>query len=241
MQRLLSRVRRCVEDFDMIQPGDRIAVGLSAGKDSLALLWSLAQLRRFYPSHFELIAITMDMGFEGMDFSPVIKFCKELDVEYTIVPTEIKKIIFDIRKEENPCALCAKMRRGGLNDAALSLGCRKVALGHHFDDAVETFMMSLVYEGRLNCFSPVTWLDRKEITVVRPMLYVGEGLMRTAIDELRLPVVQSTCPANGYTKRQEVKELLSSLSEQYPDLKSKIFGAMCRAPLKGWEGGSSEN
>jgi len=238
MQRLLSRVRRCVEDFDMIKPGDRIAVGLSAGKDSLALLWSLAQLRRFYPAPFELKAITLDMGFEGMDFSRVIAFCEELNVEYEIIHTDIKQIIFDIRKETNPCSLCAKMRRGGLNDAAIASGCRKVALGHHFDDAVETFMMSLVFEGRLSCFSPVTWLDRKEITVIRPMLYVGEGMMRTAVSELNLPVVQSTCPANGYTKRQEIKELLATLSETYPDLKSKVFGAMCRAPLKGWEGGS---
>jgi tRNA(Ile)-lysidine synthase TilS/MesJ len=224
----------------MIKPGDKIAVGLSAGKDSLSTLWSLAQLRRFYPVPFELKAVTIDMGMEGMDFNPVMEFCKELDVDYTIVPTEISKIIFDIRKEENPCSLCAKMRRGALNEAALSVGCGKVALGHHFDDAVETFMMSLIYEGRLSCFQPVTYLDRTGITVIRPMLYVGEGLMRSAAEELKLPVVKSTCPANGYTKRQEVKELLSKMSESYPDLKSKVFGAMCRAPLKGWEGGSEE-
>jgi tRNA 2-thiocytidine biosynthesis protein TtcA len=234
MQRILSRVRRCVEDFNMIQPGDRIAVGLSAGKDSLSLLWSLAQMRRFYPVPYELKAITLDLDPGRTDYSAVEEFCRSLDVEYVVVPTHIKAIVFDVRNETNPCSLCAKLRRGGVNNAARSLGCRKVALGHHFDDAVETFMMSLIFEGRISCFQPVTYLDRKDITVIRPMLYVGEKMLRTAAKELNLPVIESSCPANGQTKRQEIKQLLEDLSRQYPDIKSKLFGAMRRSQLKGW-------
>ncbi|NLM61775.1 MAG: tRNA 2-thiocytidine(32) synthetase TtcA [Clostridiales bacterium] len=234
MQRLLSRVRRCVDDFNMIQPGDRIAVGLSTGKDSLSLLWSLAQLRHFYPNPFELKAITLDLEGGRTDFSAVQEFCRSIDVEYVVVPTHIKTIVFDLRNEPNPCSLCAKLRRGGVNNTALSLGCNKIALGHHFDDAVETFMMSLIFEGRISCFQPVTYLDRKGVTVIRPLLYVGEKMLQNAAQELNLPVMQSTCPANGLTKRQEIKQLLEELSERYPDIKSKVFGAIRRLPLNGW-------
>ena len=234
MQRLLSRVRRCVDDFNMIQPGDRIAVGLSAGKDSLSLLWSLAQMRRFYPNPYELKAVTLDIDSGNTDFSTVEEFCRSLDVEYTVVPTNIKKIVFDVRNETNPCSLCAKLRRGGVNNAALSLGCHKVALGHHFDDAIETFMMSLIFEGRISCFQPVTYLDRKDVTIIRPMLYVEEKMLHNSAQELKLPVLESTCPANGHTKRQEIKQLLENLSKEYPDIKSKVFGAIRRSSLKGW-------
>ena len=235
MRKLLSYVRRCVEDFGMIEEGDRIAVGVSGGKDSLGTLWALATMKRFYPKSYEVAAVTVDMGFENTDLSPVKRFCESLEVPLTIVETQIGEIIFDIRKEENPCSLCAKLRRGGVNNAAAGLGCNKVALGHHFDDAVETFLMSLIFEGRISCFQPVTWLDRTEITVIRPLLYTPESLISRAAAELALPVVESCCPANGYTKRQEVKELLAELRKTYPDLKNKVFGAMCRHPLKGWE------
>ena len=234
-QRLLSRVRRCLDDFNMIKPGDRITVGISGGKDSLVTLWALSELRRFYPIPYELEAATISMGFDGMSFDAIDIFCRSIGVKYTVVNTEIKQIIFDIRKESNPCALCAKMRRGSLNDTAISNGSRTIALGHHFDDAVETFMMSLIFEGRMSCFQPVTWLDRKEVTVIRPMLYVGEKMMRNVAETLELPIVHSTCPADGNTKRQEIKELLSSLQQTYPDIKSKVFGAICRAPLTGWK------
>jgi tRNA 2-thiocytidine biosynthesis protein TtcA len=235
MKRLLSRIRRCVDDYSMISPGDKIAVGVSAGKDSLSLLWSLAQLRRFYPIPFELKAITLDMDGGDTDFSPVSAFCDSLDVEHIVVPTNIKAIVFDVRNETNPCSLCAKMRRGGVNNAAIANGCHKVALGHHYDDAVETFMMSLLFEGRVACFQPVTYLDRKDVTVIRPMLYVEEAQIRNAAEKLNLPILESTCPINGKTKRQEVKLLLEELSERYPNIKSKVFGAMSRFPLKGWE------
>lgn len=233
MQKILSLVRKAVQDFNMISGGDRIAVGVSGGKDSLLTLWALANLRRFYPESFELEAITLDMG-NGLDFSGVTEWCLELNVPYTIIPTHIFEVVFDIRQETNPCSLCAKMRRGALHEAAVERGCRKVALGHHLDDAVETFMLSLFYEGRVSCFQPVTYLDRMDVTLLRPMLYVEEWQTRHAADALNLPVVHNPCPANGATKRQEVKELLKTLEKSYPDLRHKIFGAMKRYPLEGW-------
>lgn len=234
MNQVLSRVRRCVEDYDMIQPGDRVAVGVSGGKDSLTMLTALARLRMFYPAPFTVEAVTLDMGIPGMDFSGVAELCRMLDVPYVRIPTEISHIIFEVRKEKNPCSMCAKMRRGALNHAILERGIRKIALGHHFDDAVETFFLSLFYEGRLNCFQPVTELDRTGVTQIRPLLYCGESLVQSAARQAELPVVHNPCPANGYTKRQEVKELVRGLEGQYPGLRSRVFGAMQGLPLYGW-------
>ena len=231
---LTGMVRRCVDDYAMIAPGDRIAVGVSGGKDSLVLLSALAHLKRYYPAPFELEAITIDAGFAGMDFSGVETMCRDLGVPYTRVPTEIREIVFEARQEDNPCSLCAKMRRGALNTTLKARGCSKLALGHHFDDAVETFMMSLVFEGRLNCFSPVTYMDRMGVTMIRPLLYVGEQRSANMARSLALPVVVSTCPMDRTSKRREIKELLDTLSGTYPDLRSKIFGAMQRLPLPGW-------
>jgi tRNA(Ile)-lysidine synthase TilS/MesJ len=233
MQEILSLVRRAVDDFDMITAADRIAVGVSGGKDSLLTLWALAELRRFYPKPFKVEAITLDMG-NNLDFSGVKSFCETLNVPYSIIPTNIFEIVFDIRKETHPCSLCAKMRRGALHSAAVERNCRKVALGHHFDDTVETFMLSLFFEGRISCFKPVTYLDRQDVTLLRPLLYVEEAQVRKAAVKLNLPIVENPCPVNGYTKRQEVKELLLTLEETYPDLRNKIFGAMKRYPLEGW-------
>ena len=227
-------VRRCVDDYGMIAPGDRIAVGISGGKDSLVLLASLAYLRRYYPAPFALEGITIDTGFPGMDFSGVEKMCGELGVPYTRVPTDIREIVFDARQEENPCSLCSKMRRGALNTTMKEHGCNKLALGHHFDDAVETFMMSLLFEGRLSCFKPVTYMSRADVTQIRPLLYIGEQRSANLARQLALPVVKSTCPMDRTSKRQEIKELLTALSAQYPDLRSKVFGAMQRLPLDGW-------
>lgn len=218
----------------MIQPGDRIAVGVSGGKDSLALLTVLARLKTFYPVPFELEALTVDMGVPGMDLTPIAEYCAQLGVPYTRLPTEINHIIFDLRREKNPCALCAKMRRGALHDAMAERGFNKIALGHHYDDAVETFFLSLFYEGRLSCFQPVTYLDRTQITQVRPLLYCTEGMVRGAVERNHLPVVHNPCPANGYTRRQEVKELVQELSVRYPKLKDYVFGAMQRLPLPEW-------
>lgn len=234
MQKILSYLRRCVEDYNMIQAGDRVAVGVSGGKDSMTLLAALARLQRFYPQPFTVEAFTVDMGVAGMDFRPVEDFCRKLDVPYTRIETEINHIIFDLRKEKNPCSMCAKMRRGALHDALQERGIHKIALGHHFDDAVETFFLSLFYEGRLSCFQPVTYLDRTEITQIRPLLYCGEGMIRGAAVRLELPVVHNPCPANGYTKRQEVKELVEELAQRYPRLKDYVFSAMQRLPLPEW-------
>ena len=238
MNKILSYVRRCVEDYDMIAPNDRVAVGVSGGKDSLMLLTALAKLREFYPIPFTVEAITLDMGHAdgrpGMDFTPVAKYCEELGVPYTLIPSEIHHIIFDVRKEKNPCSMCAKMRRGALHNAMKERGITKIALGHHYDDAVETLFMSLIFEGRLSCFQPVTWLDRMGISQIRPMLYCGEQMVRHTAQRLNLPVVENPCPANGNTKRQEIKELIYELNGRYPGLKSRAFGAMQRLPLPAW-------
>jgi len=234
MQKLIGLVRRCVEDYKMIGQNDRIAVGVSGGKDSLALLVFLAELRKYNHKAFDLEAITIDMGL-GMDYSPIARLCEGLDVPYTIVKTEIGPVIFDYRKEKNPCSMCAKMRRGALNQALLERGLNKLALGHHYDDAVETFLMSLLFEGRISCFQPVTNLDRTGIIQIRPMLYIHEKTIDNFALKHALPVIENRCPVDKETKRTEVKELIFELSARYPDLKERIFGAMQRYPLPEWE------
>lgn len=232
MQKLMGLVRRCVEDYRMIAPGDRVAVGVSGGKDSLALLMLLKGLREYMDFHLE--AITIDMGL-GMDYSEIEELCKAWGIPYTVVKTEIGPIIFDYRKEKNPCSMCAKMRRGALNRALVDRGLHKLALGHHFDDAVETFLMSLLFEGRISCFQPVTNLDRTGIIQIRPMLYIHERTVDNFVAREGLPVVQNRCPVDKTTKREEVKELIYNLSQTYPELKERIFGAMQRLPLPEWE------
>lgn len=234
IQKLTGMVRRCVEDYSMISPGDKIAVGVSGGKDSLVLLRLLAELRKYPDCPFELVAVTIDMGL-GMDYSGIEKFCQELDVPFHKITTEIGPIIFDYRKEKNPCSMCSKMRRGALNQAILSLGCTKLALGHHYDDAVETFLMSLIYEGRISCFQPVTNLDRTGVIQIRPMLYLHEKTVDHFATVSGMPVLQNRCPVDKHTKREEVKDLVYKLSADYPDLKERIFGAMQRFPLPEWE------
>lgn len=234
MKKILSRVRRAVDDYHMIEEGDRIAVGVSGGKDSLTLLCALAGLRKFYPKSFSLTAVSLDMGFEGMDFSKVEALCKELDVPYVVKKTDIAEIIFDVRQEKNPCSLCAKMRRGSLNTALVEKGIRKIALGHHYDDAVETLLMNLLFEGRIGCFQPVTYLDRMDVLQIRPLLYCHEEEIRRTAAKLELPIIHNPCPADGSSRRQEVKELLVQLEGKYPDLKKKLFGAIQRYPLYGW-------
>ena len=238
MEKICSLVRRCVEDYDMIQPGDVIAVGVSGGKDSLILLTALAKLREFYPVPYQVEAFTLDMGHAdgrpGMDFAPVAAYCRELGVPYTLLSSEIHHIIFDLRREKNPCSMCSKMRRGALHSAILERGIHKIALGHHSDDAVETLFMSLIFEGRLSCFQPVTWLDRTGITQIRPLLYCGENLIRHTAQRLELPVVFNPCPADGSTRREEIKKLIYELQGRYPGLKTRAFGAMQRLPLPAW-------
>ena len=234
MQKLMGLVRRCVDDYDMIQEGDKIAVGVSGGKDSLVLLVLLAGLRKYFNKSFSLEAVTIDMGL-GMDYSRISKLCEDLDVPYTIVKTEISAIIFDHRKEKNPCSMCAKMRRGALNQALKDRGCNKLALGHHYDDAVETFVMSLLYEGRISCFQPVTNLDRMGVIQIRPMLYITEKSADNFCRRMELPVIENRCPADKHTKREEIKNLVFELQGRYPDFKDRVFGAMQRLPLPEWE------
>ncbi len=232
---LLSYVRRAIDDYNMIEEGDRIAVGISGGKDSLTLLAALAGLKRFYPKKFELVAITEDMGFEGSDYSAISEFCEKLGVEYKIEKTDIAKIVFDIRKESSPCSLCAKMRRGALNGSAKKFGCNKVALGHHYDDVVETFMLNLFFEGRIGCFRPVTYLSRMDVTVIRPMIYMPEKDVRAYAAAAELPVTKSLCPADGNTQREEMKNLLQNLDKTNKGLKYRIFGAIQRGEIDGWK------
>ncbi len=234
MKHMLSYVRRAVDDYKMIADGDRIAVGISGGKDSLVLLAALAGLRRFYPKRFELVAITVDIGLPGMDFSPIKAWCDSLNVPYVTVKTEIANVIFDIRQESNPCSLCAKMRRGALHAEAVAQGCNKVALGHHKDDAVETFMMNLAFEGRIGCFSPVTYLSNRRITLIRPLLYAEEGDVASLARRLQLPVVTSTCPEDHASERDRMKQLLRTLEQSYPHLRERIFHALCKGNIDGF-------
>ncbi len=236
MQKLLSYMRSACEQYNMIEDGDRIAVGLSGGKDSVALLAALAQLRTFYPKKFELVAITLDPRFGDADgdYSGLQALCEKLGVTYIIKRTELAKIIFDIRKESNPCSLCARMRRGALHDATKEAGCNKIALGHHMDDVAETFMMNLLGGGTLDCFSPVTYLSRKDIHMIRPMIFARESDCARVVRKLELPVVKSNCPADGHSHREETKQFLSSLEKKYGDVRGKILGAMQRKGVNGY-------
>ena len=236
MQILMSRMRAAMERYDMIAPGDRVAVGVSGGKDSLALLKGLAELRRFYPAPFEVVALTADPGFFGKeaDYSAVQELCDELGVEYIIRRTELYKVIFETRKESNPCSLCARMRRGILHDMTKAAGCNKLALGHHMDDAAETFMMNLLAGGTIGSFRPVTYLSRKDLTVIRPMIFATEKEVAAAARRENLPVVKSPCPMDKTSERQKVKELIAALEKDYPNLRGKITGAMQRGNITGW-------
>ena len=235
LQQVLSYVRRAADDYHMIQEGDRIAVGISGGKDSLTLLYALHGLQRFYPQHFELHAVTVDLGFQNLDLSKIESICRdELKIPYTIVKTDIADVIFEQRKESNPCSLCAKMRKGALNDAIKREGCNKVAYAHHKDDVVETMLMSLIFEGRFHTFSPVTYLDRTGITVIRPLLYMNEADVIGFVNKNQIPVVKSPCPADGHTKREYVKQLLRQLNLENPGVKERMFTAIITGNLQGW-------
>jgi tRNA(Ile)-lysidine synthetase-like protein len=237
MRKLLSHVRAAVDDYGMIEKGDKIAVGISGGKDSLMLLKALCDLKRFYPNEFELVAITLDMRFNNQDgdFSGIEEMCKENGIEYIIKRTDLYEIIFNIRKEPSPCSLCSRMRRGILHDTAKDLGCNKIALGHHLDDAAETFMMNLLIESRIGCFAPVTYLSRKDITMIRPLVYVREREIEQSLERVRLPVIESACPANEHTKREDAKLLLRELSKTYGDVPERIVGALQRGAIDRWE------
>lgn len=226
LQRLYSLTRKAVDEYKMISEGDRIAVGISGGKDSLTLLYALAGLRRFYPAKYELCAITVNIGFDTFDTSKIAELCKELDVPYYEVKTDIAEVVFDIRKETNPCSLCAKMRKGAFNDKAKELGCNKAAYAHHRDDVIETALMSLIFEGHFYCFSPVTYLDRMDITLLRPLIYVPECDVIGFKKAYKLPVLKNPCPADGETKREYAKKLVKKLEKENPGFMDRVFHAV---------------
>lgn len=233
-RRLLSCMRRAVEQYGMIEEGDRIAVGVSGGKDSTALLCILSEFRRFYPKHFDLCAITVNTGFEGMDFSPLSSLCDSIGVPYKIVDSDISKIVFDVRKESNPCSLCARMRRGLLHDTAKALSCNKIALGHHYDDVITTFMMNLFNEGRLGCFSPVTYLSIKDLYMIRPFIFADEGDIRYFVNQNALPIVTSTCPEDKHTDREKFKKMIDEMDRENKGLKHRIFTAIEKGGIDGF-------
>lgn len=234
VKRITGQVRKAIQHYGMVKDGDRIAVGISGGKDSLCLLHALSSLKAFYPCSFEIEAVTISLGLEGFNISYIKSFCESLKINYTVENTLIGKIIFEKRKESNPCSLCANMRRGALNNAAKRLKCNKVALGHSMDDVMETFLMSLFYEGRINTFMPVTWLDRKQLHIIRPLIYVEERQVKGYINELGINPVESPCPVDKKTQRQYVKNILSALVKDNKDVKGNIFGAIKRSELDGW-------
>lgn len=234
IQHLYSYVRRAIDDYQMISDGDRIAIGISGGKDSLTLLYALSGLRNFYPMKFDLTAISVDLGFDGFNLSPVQKLCEQLHVPYHIVKTEIGKIVFEERQEKSPCSLCAKMRKGALNDFAIQQNCNKVAYAHHMDDIIETMFLSMFYEGQFYSFSPVTKLERSGITVIRPLMYVPEADVTGFKNKYELPLVTNPCPAAGITRREYIKQLVQQINRDNPGVKKQIFHAIVNGNIKGW-------
>ena len=234
IQKILSYVRRACTQYNMIEEGDLIAVGVSGGKDSLALLLALNEMRRFYPVHYDIIALTVDMGLPGMDFSGIEELCRRIGVRFHLEKTQISEIVFNVRKESNPCSLCAKMRRGVLHETAKKLGANKVAFGHHFDDVVETFMLNLFFEGRIGCFQPKTYLSRTDITLIRPFVYLPEKEIKSLARKVKLPLVESTCPADKDSERARMKDFLCKLEKENRGLRTRIFGAICRGHIDGF-------
>lgn len=234
MQQISGYMRRAVDDYQMIAPGERVAIALSGGKDSMLLLHAMKHLSRYHPAKFELIAIFIDLGFDNINIEAMQKECDALGVPLIIRKTDIAPLVFEVREESNPCALCAKMRRGAIHDAALENGCRTIALGHHRDDAIETFAMNLLYEGRIGCFQPVTYLDRKDVRTIRPMIYLTERQIANTVERLKIPTVKNPCPMDHTSMRKSTKDLLKEAEERFPGLNEKLFGAIQRSELTGW-------
>ncbi len=234
MQKILGSMRKAIEEFHMIDEGDKIAVALSGGKDSITLLKALKSLQRFYPKKFDLIAISINPGFEFFDAKILYELCKEVDVELYIVNSDIKEIVFDIRKEKNPCSLCANLRRGILNSTAIEHGCNKIALGHNEDDVLETFLMNILYTGSISTFAPISYMDRSKMTLIRPLIYISEKQIRSFIKNNNITVMPKACPMDGISKREDIKQLLYDLNKQIPHIRANIYGAIKRSTIKGW-------
>lgn len=233
-QKVLGQMRKAIDDYNMIEDGDKIAIGLSGGKDSMALLECFYYLQKFYPKKFTILAITIHPGLENFDTTEVEKFCKERDIEYIVYKSNIAQVVFDIRKEKNPCSLCANMRRGMLNSVAIENNCNKIALGHHKDDLMETLLMSILLNGKIHTFSPVTYLSRSDVKVIRPFIYVDEGVIRGIAKSKDYPIINKTCPRDGYTKREYMKDLIKDIQKDIPKVREHIFGAIKRSNINGW-------
>lgn len=233
-QKLLTYTRKAIDDYHMIQTGDKIAVGISGGKDSLTLLYALRKLQAFYPQSYELVAITVDLGFSGYDTTLLSQYAETLNVEYYVEKTEIASIVFEYKKESNPCSLCSRLRKGALNTKAIELGCNKIAYAHHKDDVLDSFIMSLLYEGRLHTFSPVTKLERTNLELIRPLIYAYEGEIASFANTQQLPIMKNPCPVDGTTKRQEARELIMNLKTTVPEAKERIFSAITGSKIDGW-------
>ena len=234
LQKLLSYTRQAVDQYEMIQDGDKIAVGISGGKDSLTLLYALVNLQKFYPKHFDLVAITVDLGYPGFDLSAISSLCQDLNITYHVIPTKIGQMVTNDNLEGSACSLCSRLRKGALNDAAKSLGCNKVAYGHHMDDVIETMLLALLYEGRFCSFWPVTFLEKTHLTVIRPMIYVPEADIKGFERKYTLPCTKNPCPIDGHTKRKYIKNLIKQLNADNPGVKKRLFHAITEGNLEGW-------
>lgn len=231
-QQLYSKTRQAIDDYHMINADDRIAVGLSGGKDSLALLYALHGLQSFYPIPFSIVAVTVDLGFENQDYSELINLCRHLGVPYHIIPTRIAEIVFEARQEEHPCSLCSKLRKGALNQKILELQCNKLSYAHHRDDVVDTMMLSLIYEGRWNTLSPVTYLDRTGLTLIRPLIYIKEADIKGWVKTYDMPVQPSRCPADKASKRETTKELIRMIDREAPGVRNRMFTAIQKSGME---------
>lgn len=235
MQKILSKMRKAIEDYEMIQEGDKIAVALSGGKDSVTLLYALKNLQIFYPKKFELMAITVNPGFDGFDTKILEKIAEEAKVELVIAPSDIKAIVFDVRKEKNPCSLCANLRRGILNSVAKEHGCNKIALGHNEDDVIETFLLNMIYAGKLSTLAPLSYMDRSDMTLIRPLIYTPEKYMKSFIKRNNIQIMPKVCPMDGKSKREYALELLRNIEIEYKHSRANIIGAIKRANINGWK------
>jgi len=235
MQRMLSYIRKAVDEYNMIDEKDKIAVGLSGGKDSITLLMGLKALQRFYPKKFEVIAISVNPGFEFFNSEFLKETCEKIGVEYIEEKSNIKQIVFDIRNEKNPCSLCANLRRGILNSTAIREGCNKIALGHNEDDVLETFFLNLLYGGNINTFAPTSYMDRSKVTLIRPLIYAPEKSIRTFVKKNNIEVMPKVCPMDGVSKREDMKEMLWKFQKEIPNVKANIYGAIKRSNIKGWK------
>lgn len=235
MQKILGYMRKAIDNYNMIEEGDKIAVALSGGKDSVTMLMGLKNLQRFYPKKFDIIAVTINPGFEGFDTDLLKNICKNIDVPLVIEDGHMKEIVFDIRQEKNPCSLCANIRRGMLNSIALREGCNKIAVGHNEDDVLETFIMNLFYAGSINTFAPISYMDRSKMTLIRPLIYAPEKYIRNFVKRNNITIMPKACPMDGVSKREDIKNLLKNLQKDIPNIRANLYGAIKRGKVNGFK------